>query len=69
VCGVGVIVNATVEHGGSILAEARLDERFATGVLADEVRDVMNDTRNGDEATAVSNLVNVVVPFDNRKLW
>jgi hypothetical protein len=65
---VGVEVDTTVEHGGSILADAALDESLATRVLGDEVGNVMDNTSDSDETTAVLSLLNIVVPLDDGKL-
>ena len=68
VCGVAVVVHAAVEHGRGILADAGLDHGLAARVVVDEVRDIMDYTSDGDEATAVAGLVNVVVPFHDGEL-
>lgn len=66
--GIGVQVHATVEHGGNVLAKTALDEGPASRVLVDEVGDIMNNTSDSDETTAIANLFNIVVPFDNGEL-
>jgi hypothetical protein len=65
---VGVEVDTTVEHGSGILSDTALDESLATGVLSDEVGNIVDNTSDGDQTTAVLSLLNVVVPFDNREL-
>ena len=61
--GVGVHVDAAVEHGGGVLADAAVDHGFASRVVLDEFRDVVDDARDGDEAASVLGLVGEVVPF------
>lgn len=68
VSGIGVVVDTTVEHGGGILANTRRDESPATGVLLDEVGDIVNDTGNRDESAAVLGLLLVGLPVDDGKL-
>jgi hypothetical protein len=65
---VRVEVDTTVEHGSSILADAALDQSPATGVLVDEVGDIVDNTGNSDQTAAVLSLLNVVVPLNNREL-
>jgi hypothetical protein len=65
---VGVEVDTTVEHGGGVLAETALDESLTTGVLVDEVGDVVNNTGDSNKTAAVLDLLNVVVPLDDGKL-
>ena len=60
---IAVHVDAAVEHGGCILADAGADHGFAAGMIFDEVGDVVDDAGDGDEAAAVLGLVDVVVPF------
>jgi hypothetical protein len=66
--GVGVEVDTTVEHGSSVFADTALDQGLATGVLVDEVGDVVNNTGDSDQTAAVLSLLNVVVPLDDGKL-
>ncbi|KAI6876604.1 Acyl-CoA [Hortaea werneckii] len=66
--GVGVVVDAAVEHGGRVLADPALDHGLATGVVGDEVGHVVDDTGNRDQATAVLALVNVVIPLEDGQL-
>jgi len=65
---VGVEVDTTIEHGSGILADAALNESLTTGVLIDEVGDVVDNTSDSDETTAVLGLLNVVVPLDDGQL-
>ena len=65
---VRVEVDAAVEHGSGILANTTFDQGLATGVLVDEVRDIVNNTSNSDQTTAILGLFNVVVPLDDWKL-
>jgi hypothetical protein len=65
---VRVEVDTTVEHGGSILANTALDESLATRVLVNEIGNVMDNTGNGNETTAVLGLLNIVVPLDDGEL-
>ena len=61
--GVGVHVDASVEHGGGVLADAAVDHGLASRVLLDEFCDIVNHARDGDQAAAVLRLVLKVVPF------
>lgn len=65
---VGVQVNTTVENSCGILSNSRGDESLATGVVLDEVGNVVDDTGNGDEGLAVLGLLNEVVPVNDGKL-
>ena len=65
---VGVEVDTTVEHGSGVLANAALDQSLASGVLVDEVGNVVYNTSDGNQTTAVLSLLNIVVPLDDRKL-
>lgn len=66
--GVGVHVHAAVEHGRGVLSDAAADHGFASGVVLDELRDVVDHARDGDEAAPVLGLVDVVVPLDDGEL-
>ena len=66
--GVAVHVDATVEHGGGILADAGGDHGFPAWVVFDEVGDVVDDTRDSDKTAAVLGLVDVVIPFHDWEL-
>ncbi len=66
-CGVGVHVYPTIEHGSSVFADAAVDHRFPSGVLLDELAHIVNDARDGDEPAAVLGLVLEVVPFHDWK--
>jgi hypothetical protein len=59
---VGVHVHTAVEHGGGVLADSGRDHRLATWMILDEVGDVVDNTGDGNEATAVLGLINVFVP-------
>ena len=61
--GVGVHVDAAVEHGGGVFADAAADHGFPAGVFLDEFRHVVDDAGDGDETAAVLGLVLEVVPF------
>ena len=65
---VGVEVDTTIEHGSGILADTALDESLTTGVLVDEVGDIVDNTGDSDETAAVLGLLNVVVPLDDGQL-
>jgi hypothetical protein len=65
---VGVEVDTTVEHGSGILADTALDKSLATGVLVDEVGDIVDNTGDSDETTTVLGLLNIVVPLDDGQL-
>lgn len=62
---VGVVVDTTVEDSGSVLADSRVDESLATGVVLDELADIVDDTGDSDPGLAVLGLGNEVVPADN----
>ena len=64
--GVGVHVDASVEHGGGVFADAAADHGFPAWVFFDELGDVVDDSRDGDETAAVLGLVLEVVPFHDR---
>ena len=57
VCGVGVVIDTAVEHRGGVLADARGDEGAASRVLLDEVGDVVNNARDGDQGAAILGLL------------
>jgi hypothetical protein len=65
---VRVEVDTTIKHGSGILADTALDKGLATGVLVDEVGDIVDNTGDSDETTAVLSLLNVVVPLDDGQL-
>ena len=67
-CGIGVVVDATVEDCRGVLAKTALDHSLATRVFIDEVSDIVNDAGNCDETTAVADLVNIVIPLNNWQL-
>jgi len=66
--GVGVEVDTTVEDSSGVLANGRRDEGLATGVVLDEVCDVVDDTGDSNESLAILRLLNKVVPTDDGKL-
>lgn len=68
VCGVGVVVDTAVEHGSGILPDTRVDHGLATGVILDEVGDIVDDTGDRDQTTAVLGLFDVLVPLHDGKL-
>ena len=68
VSGIGVHVNAPVEHGRGILANAAADHSFASRVILDELRNIVDDTRDGDETTPILGLVDIVIPFNDGEL-
>lgn len=63
VSGIGMIVDAAVEDGGGVLADAGADHSFSTWVFFDEIRDVVNDTSDGDQASSVLGLILIVFPI------
>ncbi len=65
--GVGVHVDATVEHGGGVLADARVDHRFPSGMRRNEVGDVVDHPRDRHESSAVLGLIREVIPFHDGK--
>ena len=65
---VGVEVDTAVEHSSGVLANAALDQSLASGVLVDEVGNIVYNTSDGNQTTAVLSLLNIVVPLDDRKL-
>lgn len=62
---VGVVVDTTVEDSGSVLANSGVDESLATGVVLDELADIVDDTSDSDPGLAVLGLLDEVVPADN----
>jgi len=63
-----VTIYRSVEHGGSILANTRVDHGTTTRVLRHELGDIVYNTSHANESTAILALVNVVVPLHNRKV-
>ena len=61
-------VDATIEHGGGILADGRRDHGFPTRMILDECGDIVHDASHGDESASVLRLVMVVVPFHDGEL-
>jgi hypothetical protein len=68
VSSIGMVVHAAVEHGSRVLANTGADHSFATRVIFDESRHVMNDTSDSDETTTVLSLLDVLVPLHDWKL-
>jgi len=63
-----VEIDTAVEHGSSVFANTALDESLASGVLIDEVGNIVDDTSNSDQATTVLSLLNIVIPFNDGEL-
>jgi hypothetical protein len=68
VCGVGVVVNTTVEHGSGVLANTGVDHGLATRVVLDEISDIVDNTGDGNETASVLGLLNIVIPFHDGEL-
>jgi len=68
VSGVGVVVDTTIEDGGCVFADSRGDESLSTRMFLDEVGNIVNDTCDGNESSAVLSLGLVVVPVDDGEL-
>jgi hypothetical protein len=66
--GVGMVVDTAVEDGGGIFTNSRRNEGLTSGVVLDEVGDVMDDSSNGNEGLSVLGVCNEVVPVDNWEL-
>ena len=61
-----MVVHATVEHGSGILANGGVDESLATGVISDEIANIVNDASDSNPGLAIDlGLGDVVVPADN----
>ena len=67
--GVGVVVDTAVEDGGGVLSDARTDEGFSTWVFLDEVCDIMDDTSDGNECTAILGFGLIGIPVDDGELF
>lgn len=63
-----MVVYTTVEHGGSILANTRVDECFSTWVGLDEVGNIVDDTSNSNESTSVLGFGLVSIPVNDWEL-
>jgi len=63
-----VIIDTSVKNRGGILANAGIYERLSARVILDEVRDVVNDTSNSDESTAILGFSLILIPVDDWKL-
>jgi hypothetical protein len=68
VCGVGVVIDTTVEDGGSVLSDTRSDKCLSTGVILDEVAHVVDNTGNSNESAAILGFGLVGIPVDDGKL-
>lgn len=62
---VGVVVDTTVEDSSGVLANGRVDEGLATGVVSNELANIVNDASDGNPGLAVLGLGDKVVPADN----
>ena len=67
-CGIGVVVDTTVEDSGSVLSDTRRDERLSTRVDLDEVGHIVNNTGDSHESAAVLGFGLVAVPVDDGEL-
>ena len=65
VSSVRVVVDTTVEDSSGILADSGVDQGLATGVVGDELADIMDDTSDNNPGLAVLRLSDEVVPADN----
>jgi len=63
-----VIVDTTVEDGGSVLSDTRSDQSLSTWVILDEVGYIVDNTGDSDESTAVLGFSLVRIPVDDRQL-
>src|SRR5579871_3379422 len=69
VSSVRMVIDTTIEHGSSILANARANHSLTTRMVFDEGRDIMDDTSNCNETATVLTLINVLVPFHDWQLF
>ena len=58
-----VHIHAAIEHSRGIFANPRTDHCLPTRMILDEIGDIVDNARDGDEAPAVLGLVDVIVPF------
>ncbi len=65
---VRVKVDATIEDGCGVLADRRRDERLTTGMVLDEIGNVVDNTGNGNKCLAVLRLGHKIIPADDWKL-
>lgn len=68
VSSVAVHIHTAVEHSCSVFANTRSNHGLATRVVLDEISHIVDNTGDGNETTAILALVNIVIPFHNRKL-
>jgi hypothetical protein len=66
--GVGVVVDAAVEDGGGVLADARRDHGPSAGVVLDKVAHVVDHACHGHQRPAVPGFGLVGVPVDDGQL-
>jgi len=66
--GVRVVVDTTVEDGGSILSNTGRDKSLSTRVVLDESGNIMDNTGDGNQSTAILGLSLVVIPVDDWQL-
>ena len=67
---VGVEVDTAVEDCGCVLADSGRNEGLATGVLVDEVANIVDDTGDGGKLLSVLLAVgDEIVPVDNGELF
>lgn len=66
--GVGVVVDTTVEDGRGVLADGRGNQGLATGVIADKVADIVDNTSNGHEGLSVLGVSDEVIPVNDGEL-
>lgn len=62
------IVNTTIEHGSSVLADTRLDDGTTTGMVLDKVGNVVDNTGNSHKITAVLALLLILFPGHDGEL-
>ena len=67
-CGVRVIVDTTVEDGGSILSNTGRDKSLSTRVVLDEGRNIVDNTGDSNQGTAILGLSLVVFPVNDWQL-
>lgn len=65
---VGVQVDTAIEDGCGILADGRGNEGLATGVVLDEVSNIVDNTGDGHKSLAVLGLLDKIVPVDDGEL-
>lgn len=65
---IAVHVDTTVEDRRGILAKSRADHGLATWMILDEIGDIVNDTGNRNQSTAILGLVDIIFPLHDGKL-